>query len=310
MPRADHLPALKVDTTVTKCPSNPLGIKGCGEAGAIAAPAAVINAITDAIGTEGLAMPATPQTVREAAGLLSKNPDAKLLAGGQTLLPTMKLRLAGPPQIIDMSLIEGMSGIELSGRSLTIGAMTRHNDVNASPVVAQSIPVVAKLAGTIGGSIANNDPNADYPAACLGLGATIVTNKRRIKADDFFTGMFSTALEPAEIITKVSFPIPKKAAYQKFRNQASRFALVGVFVSKRGSDLRVAVTGAGANGVFRVPSFEEALKKRFSPKSLEGMSIPADGMNSDIHGSAEYRAHLVGVLARRAVADAIGKPIA
>ncbi len=134
--------------------------------------------------------------------------------------------------------------------------------------------------GTIGGSIANNDPNADYPAACLGLGATIITNKRRIKADDFFTGMFSTALEPTEIITKVSFPIPKKAAYQKFRNQASRFALVGVFVSKRGSEIRVAVTGAGANGVFRVKSFEEALKKRFSPKSLEGMSIPADGMNS------------------------------
>ena len=175
-----------------------------------------------------------PQTVRQAAGLLTKNPDAKLLAGGQTLLPTMKLRLAGPPQIIDMSLIEGMSGIELSGRSLTIGAMTRHNEVNTSPVVAQAIPVLAKLAGmigdpavrhmgTIGGSIANNDPNADYPAAFLGLGATIITNKRRIKADDFFTGMFSTVLEPAEIITKVSFPIPKKAAYQKFRNQASRF---------------------------------------------------------------------------------------
>ena len=261
-----------------------------------------------------------PQTVRQAAGLLTKNPDAKLLAGGQTLLPTMKLRLAGPPQIIDMSLIEGMSGIELSGRSLTIGAMTRHNEVNTSPVVAQAIPVLAKLAGmigdpavrhmgTIGGSIANNDPNADYPAACLGLGATIITNKRRIKADEFFTGMFSTVLEAAEIITKVSFPIPKKSAYQKFRNQASRFALVGVFVAKRGGDIRVAVTGAGANGVFRVPSFEEALKKRFSPKSLEGMSIPADGMNSDIHGSAEYRAHLVGVLARRAAADAIGKPI-
>src|SRR6516162_266745 len=250
-----------------------------------------------------------PQTVRQAAGLLTKNPDAKLLAGGQTLLPTMKLRLAGPPQIIDMSLIEGMSGIELSGRSLTIGAMTRHNEVNTSPVVAQAIPVLAKLAGMIGGSIANNDPNADYPAACLGLGATIITNKRRIKADDFFTGMFSTALEPTEIITKVSFPIPKKAAYQKFRNQASRFALVGVFVAKRGSENRVAVTGAGSNGVFRVGSFEEALKKRFSPKSLEGMSIPADGMNGDIHGSAEYRAHLVGVLARRAVADAIGKPV-
>jgi carbon-monoxide dehydrogenase medium subunit len=259
-----------------------------------------------------------PQTVRQAAGMLAKNSDAKLLAGGQTLLPTMKLRLAGPPQIIDMTLIEGLSGIEMSGRSLTIGAMTTHNDVNTSPVVQQAIPALAKLAGmigdpavrhrgTIGGSIANNDPNADYPAACLGLGATIITNKRRIKADEFFTGMFSTALEPAEIITKVSFPIPKKAAYQKFRNQASRFALVGVFVSKRGGEIRVAVTGAGANGVFRVPSFEEALKKRFAPKSLEGMSIPADGMNSDIHGSAEYRAHLVGVLARRAVAEAIGK---
>ncbi|MGB6937361.1 MAG: xanthine dehydrogenase family protein subunit M [Xanthobacteraceae bacterium] len=259
-----------------------------------------------------------PQTVRQAAGLLTKNEEAKLLAGGQTLLPTMKLRLAGPPQIVDMTLIEGLSGIELSGRSLTVGAMTRHYEVNASPVVQQEVPVLAKLAGmigdpavrhrgTIGGSVANNDPNADYPAACLGLGATIITNKRRIKADDFFTGMFSTVLEPTEIITKVSFPIPKKAAYQKFRNQASRFALVGVFVAKRGSEIRVAVTGAGSNGVFRVPSFEEALKKRFSPKSLEGMTIPADGMNSDIHGSAEYRAHLVGVLARRAVAEAIGK---
>jgi len=262
-----------------------------------------------------------PQTVRQAAGMLGKNDEAKLLAGGHSLLPTMKLRLAGPPQLIDLSLIEGMAGIEQSGRSITIGAMARHNDVANSPVVQQAIPALAHLAGmigdpavrhmgTIGGSIANNDPNADYPAACLGLGATIITNKRRIKADDFFTGMFSTALEPGEIITKVSFPIPKRAAYQKFRNQASRFALVGVFVSKRGSENRVAVTGAGSNGVFRVTAFEEALKKRFAPKSLEGMSIPADGMNSDIHGSAEYRAHLVGVLSRRAVADAIGKPAA
>jgi len=259
-----------------------------------------------------------PQTVRQAAGLLTKNDDAKLLAGGQTLLPTMKLRLAGPPQVIDMSLIEGLSGIALSGRSLTIGAMTRHVEVNTSPVVQQAIPVLAKLAGmigdpavrhrgTIGGSIANNDPNADYPAACLGLGATIITNKRRIPADEFFTGMFSTALEPAEIITKVSFPLPKKAAYQKFRNQASRYALVGVFVAKRGSETRVAVTGAGGNGVFRVTAFEEALKKRFSPKSLEGLTVSTDGLNSDIHGSAEYRAHLIGVLARRAVAEAMGK---
>ncbi len=259
-----------------------------------------------------------PKTVRQAANILVKDEDAKLLAGGHTLLPTMKLRLAHPSQIVEMGLIEGLSGIEQSGRSITIGAMTRHADVNTSPVVQQTVPVLAKLAGmigdpavrhrgTIGGSIANNDPNADYPAACLGLGATIITNKRRIKADDFFTGMFSTALEQGEIITKVSFPVPKKAAYQKFRNQASRFALVGVFVSKRGSDIRVAVTGAGSNGVFRVKSFEEALKKRFAPKSLEGMTIPADGMNADIHGSAEYRAHLVGVLARRAVAEAIGK---
>jgi aerobic carbon-monoxide dehydrogenase medium subunit len=260
-----------------------------------------------------------PGTVRQAVNMLAKNEDAKLLAGGQTLLPTMKLRLAGPPQILDMWAIEGLSGIEESGRTITIGAMTKHFEVNNSPVVQKTIPVLAHMAGligdpavrhmgTIGGSIANNDPNADYPAACLALGATIVTNKHRIKADDFFTGMFSTALEPNEIVTKVIFPIPKKAAYQKFRNQASRFALVGVFVAKRGSENRVAVTGAGSNGVFRVKSFEEALKKRFSPKSLEGMTIPADGMNADIHGSAEYRAHLVSVLARRAVAEAIGKP--
>ena len=259
-----------------------------------------------------------PQTVRQAANLLAKDEEAKILAGGHSLLPTMKLRLAKPSQLVDLSKIEGLAVIEVSGRSLTIGAMTTHNDVNTSPVVQQAIPVLAKVAGmigdpavrhrgTIGGSLANNDPNADYPAACLGLGATVITNKRRIAADDFFTGMFSTALEPAEIITKVSFPIPKKAAYQKFRNQASRYALVGVFVAKRGSDIRVAVTGAGANGVFRVKAFEEALKKRFAPKSLEGMTIPADGMNSDIHGSAEYRAHLVGVLARRAVAEAVGK---
>jgi carbon-monoxide dehydrogenase medium subunit len=257
-----------------------------------------------------------PTTVRQAAGLLAKHEEAKLLAGGHTLIPTMKLRLAGPPQIIDMSKIEGLASIEVTGRSLVIGAMTRHADVATSPLVQQSIPALAGLAGrigdpavrhrgTIGGSVANNDPNADYPAACLGLGATIVTNKRRIKADDFLKGLFETALESDEIITKVMFPIPKKAAYIKFPNPASRYALVGVFASKRGAEVRVAVTGAGANGVFRVASFEEALKKRFGAKSLEGLSIPADGMGSDIHGSAEYRAHLVGVLARRAVAAAV-----
>ena len=256
-----------------------------------------------------------PTTVRQAAGLLARQEEAKLLAGGHTLIPTMKLRLAGPKHIIDMSQIEDISGIEMKGRSLAIGALTTHFEVSTSPVVTENIPALAELAsligdpavrhrGTIGGSVANNDPNADYPAAVLGLGATVITNKRRIAADDFFKGLFETALEPDEIIVRFQFPKVNKAAYVKFPNPASRFALVGVFVSKRGSDIRVAVTGAGSNGVFRVTSFEEALKKRFGAKSLDGMTIPADGMSSDIHGSAEYRAHLVGVLARRAVAAA------
>src|SRR5712675_2895813 len=244
--------------------------------------------------------------LRQATNMLGKFEEAKLLAGGQTLLPTMKQRLASPSDIIDLNKIEGMSTIEVKGRNLVIGAMTRHADVASSPMVQQAIPALAALAhmigdpavrhrGTIGGSIANNDPNADYPAACLGLAATIVTTKRKIVADEFFRGLFETALASDEIITKVSFPVPKKAAYQKFRNPASRFALVGVFVAKR-------------PGVFRVKAFEEALKKRFSPKVLEGLSVPADGMSSDIHGSAEYRAHLIGVLARRAVVAANQKP--
>ncbi len=256
-----------------------------------------------------------PTTVRQAAGLLSRNPDAKLLAGGHSLLPVMKQRLAQPSALIDLSLVEGLDTIEQKGRSIVIGAMARHADVARSPVINEVLPGLASVPGsvgdpqvrnrgTIGGSIANNDPNADWPAAVLGLGATIITNKRRIAADDFFSGMFTTALEDGEIITKVSFPVAKKAAYEKFKHPASGFALVGVFVSKRGSDIRVAVTGAGADGVFRVPSFEEALKKRFAAKSLQDMSIPATGMNSDIHASPEYRAHLVGVLARRAVAKA------
>ncbi len=253
--------------------------------------------------------------LRQAQNLLGKLEDAKLMAGGMTLLPTMKMRLASPANIIDLDRVEGLNTIELKGRSLVIGALARHSEVANSATVGEAIPALAELAGmigdpavrhrgTLGGSIANNDPNADYPAACLGLGATIITTKRKIAADDFFKSLFETALEPDEIITKVSFPLPKKAAYQKFRNPASRFALVGVFVAKRPSEIRVAVTGAGASGVFRVQSFEEALKKRFSPKVLEGLSVPADGMASDIHGSAEYRAHLIGVLARRAVAAA------
>ncbi len=253
--------------------------------------------------------------LRQAQNLLGKLEEPKLLAGGMTLLPTMKQRLAAPANLIDLGRIEGLATIELKGRSLVIGAMTRHADVASSATVQQAIPALAALAhmigdpavrhrGTIGGSVANNDPNADYPAACLGLAATIITTKRRIAADDFFKGLFETALEADEIITKISFPVPKKAAYQKFRNPASRYALVGVFVAKRPSEIRVAVTGAGASGVFRVAAFEEALKKRFSPKSIEGLSVPAEGLSSDIHGSAEYRAHLIGVMARRAVAAA------
>jgi aerobic carbon-monoxide dehydrogenase medium subunit len=256
-----------------------------------------------------------PGTVRQAANLLAKTEDAKLVAGGHTLIPVLKQRLAKPAHLIDLSKIEGLDTIEMKGRSLVIGAMARHASVANSAVVGEAIPALAKLAGmigdpavrhmgTIGGSLANNDPTADYPAACLALDATIVTNKRKIKADDYFKGLFETALEADEVITRVQFPLAKKAAYIKFRNQASRYALVGVFVAKRPSEVRVAVTGAGGNGVFRVRSFEEALKKRFSPKSLAGMTVPADGLNSDLHGSAEYRAHLISVLAVRAVEEA------
>ena len=259
-----------------------------------------------------------PATVRQAANLLAKNEEAKLVAGGHTLIPVMKQRLASPPHLVDLSHIEGLDGIEIKGRSLVIGATAKHADVANSATVQEAIPALAYLAGligdpavrhkgTIGGSLANNDPTADYPAACLALGATVVTNKRKLKADEFFQGLFTTALESDEIITKVMFPIPKKAGYVKFRNQASRYALVGVFVAKRPSDVRVAVTGAGADGVYRVTAFEEALKKRFSPKVLDGLSVPPEGLNSDLHGSAEYRAHLIPVLARRAVEAALGK---
>jgi carbon-monoxide dehydrogenase medium subunit len=253
-----------------------------------------------------------PETVRQAANLLIKNEDAKFVAGGHTLIPVMKQRLAAPPHIIDLSHIQGLDGIEIKGRSLVIGALAKHVDVATSAIVGEAFPALAELAaligdpavrhkGTIGGSLANNDPTADYPAAVLAMGATIVTNKRKLKPEEFFQGLFTTALEPDEIITKVSFPLPKKAAYIKFRNQASRYALVGVFVARRPSDVRVTVTGAGSDGVFRVEAFEQALQKRFSPKALEGLTVPHEGLNSDLHGSAEYRAHLIGVLARRAV---------
>ncbi len=257
-----------------------------------------------------------PTSLRQAASLLGKAEDGRLLAGGQSLLPMMKLRLASPGTVIDLGAVPGMTGIERKGRSLVIGAMTRHAEVETSPVVKEAIPALAHLVsvlgdpavrnrGTIGGSLANNDPSADYPAACLALGATIVTNQRRIAADDFFQGVFTTALEEGEIIVKVVFPIPSRAGYEKFRHPASRFALAGVFVARRGGEIRVAVTGAGDSGVFRWHEAEEALKGRFAPKSLDGLTPSTEGMNSDIHADAAYRAHLVGVMARRAVERAL-----
>jgi len=255
-----------------------------------------------------------PTTLSAALADLEKA-EAKALAGGQTLLPTMKQRLASPSALIELRDVPELKGVAREGDAVVIGAITRHIEVSQSAVVKAAIPALAALAGgigdpqvrnrgTIGGSLANNDPAADYPAAALALGATIVTNKRRIAADDYFTGLFETALEPGELITKVSFPIPEKAAYVKFPNPASRYALVGVFVARTAGGVRVAVTGAGENGVFRVQPFEAALKANFSASALDGLSVPADGLNSDIHADADYRAHLIGVMAKRAVAAA------
>ncbi len=255
-----------------------------------------------------------PQSLSGAVADLA-NPDAKALAGGMTLLPTMKQRLASPAALIDLKSVPELAGIAREGDNLVIGAMARHADVARNSVVEAAIPALAKLArgigdphvrnmGTIGGSIANNDPSADYPAAALALGATIVTNKRRIGAQDFFKGLFETALETGELISQISFPIPQKAAYMKFPNPASRYALVGVFVAKTADGVRVAVTGAGQNGVFRLSAFETALNANFSASALDGVSAPADGLNSDIHADADYRAHLIGVMAKRAVAAA------
>lgn len=257
-------------------------------------------------------------SARQATNLLAKAEDAKLLAGGQTLLPTMKNRLASPATIIDLGKIAELKGIERKGRNIVIGAMTTHAEIAQSSVVGEAIPGLAALAegigdahvrnrGTIGGSVANNDPSADYPAGLMALGATIVTNKRKIAADDFFTGMFATALEDGEMITKVIVPMASKFAYAKFPNPASRYALVGVAIGKKGSAVRVAVTGAGANGVFRWAEGEKALSGRFNAKSLDGLKAASKGLNGDIHASAEYRAHLIGVMAKRAVAGALGK---
>ena len=255
-----------------------------------------------------------PATTTAAVAMLKKAKDGKYLGGGHTLLPTMKLGLAAPTDIIDLTAIKGFSGIKVSKTTVTIKAGTTHMEVASSKEVAKAIPALAEMAGkiggvhvrhkgTIGGSVANNDPAADYPSACLGLGATIETNKRKIEADKFFVGMFETALKAGEIITAVHFPVPKKAAHFKFPNPASRFALTGVFVSQNGKgQVRVGVTGA-APKAFRATDLEAALSKDFSAKAIAGVKVSAKGLLSDMHATSAYRAHLISVLTGRAVAS-------
>ncbi len=252
-----------------------------------------------------------PASVAEAIRAAAQ-PDSKLIAGGQTLLQAMKLRLIAPSALIDLAGLAELQGISVAGGKLTIGAGTTHAAVAASAEVQRAIPALAGLAGhigdrqvrhrgTLGGSLANNDPAACYPAAVLGLGASVHTDRRTLAAEDFFQGLYTTALAEDELITAVSFPIPDKAGWQKFKQPASRFSLVGVFVSQGSMGVRVAVTGAGANGVFRVPSLEARLAADWSATALAGASVPADELNSDLHGSAAYRAALIPVLAARAV---------
>lgn len=258
-------------------------------------------------------------SVAEAAKLARG--DAKLVSGGMTLIPAMKTRLAAPSDLVDISRIEALKGIKVSGRTITIGAATTHYEVATSDRLAKACPALSHLAsligdpavrhrGTIGGSIANNDPAADYPAAMLALGAAIVTNKREIAADKFFKGLFETALKEGEIVTAVTFTAPAAAAYEKFRNPASRYAIVGVFVARGKAngkdDVRVAVTGAGDDGVFRSKELEAALSRNFDASTLAAVKVPSKALMSDMHASAEYRAHLIVVMARRAVAAANG----
>ncbi|MBC7577730.1 MAG: xanthine dehydrogenase family protein subunit M [Tardiphaga sp.] len=257
-----------------------------------------------------------PGSVDEAVSMFARGTEAKYLAGGHTLIPVMKVRLAAPSDVIDIGRIKELIGIEATADTLIIKAATTYYDITQSAAAKRAIPAIVHLTsvlgdphvryrGTIGGSLANNDPAADYPAAVLALGATVLTNKRLIPADEFFKGLFSTALEDNEIITAVSFPIPAKAAYSKMRHPASRFALTGVFVAKtKAGEVRVAATGASQNGVMRVPSIEAALTANWSPQAIDSVSISAEGMMGDIHGSSEYRANLIKVMAQRAVAEA------
>ncbi len=257
-----------------------------------------------------------PTSLADAVSALESAEDGRFMAGGQTLIPTLKQRLAQPSDIVDLGSIAELKGIREEGGALVIGAMTTHAEVAHSDLVKSKIPALASLAegigdpqvrhrGTIGGSIANNDPAADYPAGCVGLGATIVTNKRQIPADEFFVGLFETALDEGEIVTAVSFPVPEKAAYAKFPNPASRYAIVGVMVAKSGSTVRVAVTGAGPS-VFRDQAIESSLAGSFSADAVGASSADEGSLNGDIHASAGYRKHLISVMAKRAVSAANG----
>jgi carbon-monoxide dehydrogenase medium subunit len=256
-----------------------------------------------------------PGSTKDALAL-GKKEEARYLAGGQSLVQAMKLRLSSPTDLVDLGTIKELVGIKAAGDGVEIGAMTRHADVASSKDVQKAIPALAALAGiigdrqvrhmgTIGGSLANNDPAADYPAAVLGLGATITTNKRKIEADKFFKALYETTLEPGELITSVTFPAPKRAAYMKFKNPASRFAIVGVFVADFGlGKVRVAVTGAGPS-VFRQADMEKALGAKFAPESVANIKVKPAGLNNDLHASPEYRAHLITVMAKRAVEAAL-----
>jgi aerobic carbon-monoxide dehydrogenase medium subunit len=257
-----------------------------------------------------------PKTIAEAVRLAAADSEARLLAGGQTLLPALRLGLAVPGAFIDLSGLEELCGIRADSRQLTVGAMCRHAEVASSAEIRKRLPALARLAGgigdrqvrnlgTLGGSIANSDPAADYPAAVLGLGASVQTSSRTIPADDFFRGLFSTALRPGELITSVSFPFADQAGYVKFPQPASHFALVGVFVARFGKQVRVAVTGAGAHAV-RVPALEHSLAQRFAPEACDGVKVGSEGLNSDLHGSAAYRAQLIPRLAGAAVQQALG----
>jgi carbon-monoxide dehydrogenase medium subunit len=256
-----------------------------------------------------------PSSTKDALALAGKKPDGKFLAGGQSLVQAMKLRLSSPSDLIDLGSLKDLTGIKVSGSTVEIGAMTRHADVAHSAEVKKAIPSLAAMAaligdrqvrhmGTLGGSLANSDPAADYPAAVLALNATINTNKRKITGDQFFKGLYETALEPGELITSVVFQAPKRGAYMKFRNPASRFALVGVYVADFGGNARVGITGAGPSA-FRQSEMEKALSAKFAPESVANVKVKADGLNNDLHASPEYRAHLITVMAKRAVEQAL-----